>query len=1011
MSEPLGHLLRDGLAVHTIPAGRPFLADLAGELTRAYAGDPAGLSRVTLYLPSRRAVREVQSAFLDARPGEAAMLLPRLRPLGDVDEEDLLASGTPTDAEAALAPAAEGVERRLVLARFLRRARAAQGLPVPGWPASLMAADELARLLDEFHTANVGFDALAGLVTDDAVPDGAAHWQHSLDFLRVVTEVWPAWLGQQGRVDGAARRRQLLDALAEGATDAGGPVIVAGSLGTIPATARFMARVAGLPRGAVVLPGLDTSLDDDAWEAIEPPHPQALFKALLRDHLGGLGRRAVTPWPCEGDRRASRRAFLSLILRPAEATDDWHGRMTRFGNAGDVTEATRGLRTAVARSEDEEAGFVALLMREALEEPGKTCTLVTPDRTLARRVRSKLATWDVAVDDSGGTPLQGTFRGTYLRAVARWLADPSDPVALCEVTAHPLCRLGQKRSGHERRARALNRALRGQRPPAGFEGLERLLRSEALRVPNEREGAREDALSLVADMREAAAPFLGAASTPERLQGHLECAQAMAATPEQEGEARLWRYEDGEGLAVHLSTLLRAEAVLPDCALVEYADVFDTLVTGPVVRPRGGHPRLAILGLLEARLQHADRIILAGLNEGVWPDGARADPFLSRPMRAVLGLASPEMIIGRAAHDFSQLAAHPEVWLTRSARSGRSPAEASRWMVRFESFARAAGADTDDAPRLRAHLASLHAHQGQATPASAPEPRPPVEARPRSFSISEVETLLRDPYAIYARRVLDLPALDRVDRTMDAAIKGTFYHAVFHRYAERWRDEAPGDAASALTSIAEELFEDHGVPASLRALWRPQMALGFEAFAAFDAHARAEGGRAHAEVAGEWTFEHGGASYTVRGRADRIDLRPDGTLSIVDYKTGSVPTVSQGERFNPQLALTALMARAGGFEAAGVPGAETYRAAFLDSLPSKRARSVFSSAHSVEGDEAREHVEAAERGFREWLSHFADPDSPYRSQPRAFMQSRYGDYDHLARRGEWAGAEAEAEGA
>ena len=1006
MTEPLARIFRDGLAVHTIPAGRPFLADLAGVLVRAYADDPVGLSRVTLYLPSRRAVREMQSAFLGTRGGEGAMLLPRLRPLGDVDEEDLLAAGTPTEAEAMLAPQADALERRLILARFLRAGR----VPTPAWPAALAAADELGTLLDAFHTAGVDFGALSALAHDD-VPNGAAHWERSLAFLRVVTEQWPNVLAAEGRVDGARRRRELLDALTEGVAKAAGPVIVAGSLGTIPATARFMAAVAGLPRGAVVLPGLDLGLDEAAWDEIEPPHPQALFKTLLAEHFGGLPRGAVTAWPCADDAQddqGPRRGFLSLILRPAEATDDWHGRMSDFAKERVMDRATAGLRTAVAADEDEEAGFLAVLMRETLEAPGRTCTLVTPDRTLARRVQAKLKTWGLAVDDSGGTPLEGTFRGTYLRAVARWLCAPADPVALCAVTGHPLCRLGQTKSEHERAARALNRILRGQPPQPGFAGLERALADEAARVPALYEGQREAARALVARMKAAAAPFLVADDIAERLSAHVACAQAMAATPEAEGEVRLWRYEDGEGLATHLSALMGCGATLPDCSCSEYADVFDALIGGPVVRPRGGHPRLAILGLLEARLHHADRIVLAGLNEGVWPDGARTDPFLSRPMRQALGLPSPEMTIGRAAHDFSQLAAAPEVWLTRSARAGRSPAEASRWMIRFESFARAANADTDDAPRLRAVLAALHRHDGAPEPARAPAPRPPVEARPTRFSISEVETLLRDPYAIYARRILDLPVLERAARTMDAAIKGTFYHAVFHRYAER-HAEAPGDVAAALTGIAEELFAAHGITPDLRALWRPQMALGFKAFALFDAQARAEGTTPHAEVRGEWSFDHQGTTYHVRGRADRIDVRPDGQLMITDYKTGTVPTVSQGEKFNPQLALTALIARAGGFARAdGAPldPGETYRAAFLDSLPSKAPKDAFSGASKVEGDKAREHIEAAEAGFRAWLEHFADPANPYLSQPRAFMLSRFGDYDHLARRGEWAGARA-----
>ncbi|MBB4657565.1 double-strand break repair protein AddB [Parvularcula dongshanensis] len=1011
MGTPLDMLLRPTPALYTIPAGRPFLRELAGPIVDAYKDDPLALADLTIFLPNRRATRALTMAFLDHTDGEGAMLLPRLRALGDVDEEDLLVTGAPLEAEASLPPAAEGIERRLVLARFLRRARQAQGHPVPAWPAALAAADELGKLLDDFHTEGVPFDRLATLVDDDAVPQGAAHWAQSLEFLKVVTEVWPAWTTAQGRIDGAARRRHVMDALTEHVAAAPGPVIVAGSLGTIPATARFMAKVAELDNGLVVLPGLDADLDERAWSEIEPPHPQALFKALLANAFDGLDREAVAAWPsaAEDAGGARRRGFLSLVLRPAETTDDWYGRMQRFREGGGVGIATGGMKVATARSEDEEAEFIALLLRETLETPEETAILVTPDRVLARRVQAKLARWDVSVDDSGGTPLAGTYRGTFLRAVARWLADPSDPVALRAVTVHDLCRLGETARQAGSDARALDRRLRGARPGPGFEGLRRAIRDDARRVPNERADARDRALALVDRLEAAAAPFLAARTPGDRLQAHIEVAQRLCETEKEGGDARLWRYEDGEALAVHLSTLLRHEAVLPDLGegVGGYPDLFDALSSGPVVRPRGGHPRLQILGLLEARLQHADRIILAGLNEGVWPDDARTDPFLSRPMRQALGLPSPEMIIGRAAHDFSQLAAAPRVWLTRSAKAGRNPAKPSRWMVRFESFLAAEDglAPIDDAPRLRAALTGLHGHDGAPTPCEKPRPCPPLEARPKTFSLSEIDTFLRDPYAIYAKRTLDLKALDAPGRPLDAGLKGTFYHAVFERFSKAWIDERPTDVAGTLTRFAEGLFEEWHVPVSIRALWRPRMRTGFEAFAAFDAAARAEGRLAKAEVEGEMRLTVEGVEYVVRGRADRIDLGEDGRASIFDYKTGQVPTMRQAKLFNPQLALTALMLKEGGFTELGP--LEARRIAYLDSLPTRMPKEPFPKDHGAWDDALAEHLAEAEAGFRAWLAHFANEATPYESKPRAFMAKDYGDYDHLARRGEWAAAEAE----
>ena len=1029
----LASLFRDGPCVYTVAPGEPFLPAIAERLLAAYADDPLGLADVTLYLPSRRAKREMASAFLAATEGETALFLPSLRALGDVDEEDLILAGAPLDAETSLPPPADGLERRLVLARFLRRARQAAGEPVPGWPAALLAADELGRVLDEFHTEGVCLSKLQTLAQDTDVPLGAEHWQRSLDFLKVVTEVWPAWIAQQHRMDGAERRRRLMEAMRpEGVPGRAGegPIIVAGSLGTVPATARFMRRVAEAPNGIVVLPGMDLTLDQEAWEAIEPPHPQALFHQLLRrfedcswpDGRRGLARGDVQPW-CGEAAVSPRAAFLTLALRPAEATSDWHGRLHGFKREHEASAALEGLSIATAETEDEEAGFVALLMRETLATPGRTCTLVTPDRNLARRVRSKLKLWQVEVDDSGGVPLGGTYRGTFMRAVARWLCDVSDPVALAEVCGHTLCRIGEKAGIHERDARALNRALRGVRPGPGFDGLRRLLGSEGFRVT----GRRADeviprALALIDRLEAAAAPFLAARGAAEQLQAHVAVAQALATAVREDGETRLWRYEDGEALAILMADLLAQEALLPQDPC-DYADLFDALIAGPVVRKRGGHPRLAILGLLEARLQHADRVILAGLNEGVWPAEPRADAFLSRPMRATLGLPSPEMVVGRTAHDFAQLAAAPEVILTRSKRQGTKPADASRWLVRLESFVAAVGQHEarDRAPELRAWLARLHGlAPGEAvTPAAAPAPRPPVEIRPDRFSVSEVGTLVRDPYAIYARKVLDLPALGALTSgVVDAREKGEFYHEVFARFAERWRKAAPPDPVRALTELSEGLMAERAMPDALRALWRPRLRVAFETYAQMDKEARERGDLVGTEIGGAWAFERGGRSYTLTARADRIDVGPDGRAAIIDYKTGNVPSMNQAvATLSPQVALTAIMVREGAFADHGLPsGTDCWGAGFVRSLPSEAPSEVLkhSSTFAHSGGSGRsvaleDALRDAERGFLSWLDHFADPDTPYLSQPRPQFRNDYGDYDHLARRGEWS-AQADGEG-
>jgi len=154
-------------------------------------------------------------------------------------------------------------------AAFLGPQATAAGANTPAQAAHLAA--ELARLMDMVETENVALDGLAQLVPEEF----SVHWQDTIEFLKIVTEAWPAHLAETGLLSPAARRNQAILAEAErlAATPPQGPVIVAGVTGSIPATVELMRAVAGLPQGAIVLPGLDPHLDDESWETIVPGHP------------------------------------------------------------------------------------------------------------------------------------------------------------------------------------------------------------------------------------------------------------------------------------------------------------------------------------------------------------------------------------------------------------------------------------------------------------------------------------------------------------------------------------------------------------------------------------------------------------------------------------------------------------------------------------------------------------------------------------------------------------------
>ncbi|HEC90568.1 MAG TPA: double-strand break repair protein AddB, partial [Alphaproteobacteria bacterium] len=353
-------------AVFSIAAGVPFTDALAqGVLDEADGA--TDLSATRILLPTRRACRALGDAFL-RRSGGRATLLPRMTALGEVDDDELALttwSFTAPDINSGdIPPVIPGLKRQLLLSRLIM-ALDRDGT-TPDQAARL--AVELARLLDQVHTERLSLGDMAGLVPDAF----AEHWQKTLKFLTILTEHWPGVLAAEEAIDPAARRNLLLDAQGR-AWKANPPdfqVIAAGSTGSIPATANLLGVIAALPRGRVVLPGLDPALSDDAWKALKPSHPQYGMGRLL-DHLK-IQPADVRPWQAAGFARtpSARGALINAALRPAGHA------LEKALDGG----ALKGLERLDCAEPGQEATVIALIMRRTLETPGRTCALVTPDR-------------------------------------------------------------------------------------------------------------------------------------------------------------------------------------------------------------------------------------------------------------------------------------------------------------------------------------------------------------------------------------------------------------------------------------------------------------------------------------------------------------------------------------------------------------------------------------------------------------------------------------------------------
>ncbi|BBK34972.1 double-strand break repair protein AddB [Allostella sp. ATCC 35155] len=1021
--------------IFSIPAGVPFVDALAEGLMAEAGGDPLRLAEMTVLLPTRRAGRALREAFL-RQSGGRPLLLPRMTPLGDVDADELVLApadeaGPDGGLESPLAIG--GLARQILLARMVLAWGAAQppeeagpaGAPSPGQAAAL--AGELARLLDQLQTEGTDPARLAELGGDFA-----HHWERTLSFLGILTDAWPAVLQERDLADPAARRDDLLRRQADRwrRSPPAGPVYAAGSTGSIPATAELLAVVARLPAGALILPGLDNRGDPLLWPQIarDPTHPQHGMAVLL-DRLG-VAPHTVPDWPWPAGATTSPRARLvGEALRPADATEvwtrpDWQQTVRLTSDVLDA--ALDGVARIDCPGPHEEAGVVALLLREVLETPGRTGALVTTDRTLARRVAAELARWGVAIDDSAGTPLDQTPPGTFLRLLAAALGAAAAPVPLLALLKHPLAAGGMAEGRFRRRVRRLELAvLRGPRPAPGLAGTAAALDAAAAVLPaGHRQAGGLGALGRFArDLDQRTLPFAEALAAPAvplaaLVRSHIAAAEALAATEREPGAARLWRGEAGEAAARFVADLLDAAADFPEMPGAAYPGLFEALAGAVAVRPAyGSHPRLHIWGPLEARLQQADRVILGSLNEGTWPGIARSDPWLSRPMRAKLGLPPPERRIGLAAHDFVQAATAAEVFLTRAIKVEGTPTVPSRWLLRLDTMLSALGRAMPKAPAPRVWQQRLDDRDPgpagvpvprRARPLPPPRPAPPVALRPRSLRVTEIETWLSDPYAIYARHLLGLRALDDIDMDPGAAERGVMIHGALDRFVALHPPPRPlpADARERLLALGREALAELLQRPIVRAFWWPRFERIADWFLAEEAARRTEVRESWTECNGSWTIPGPAGPFRLSGRADRIDRLGAGGALIIDYKTGSVPSkaaVDQGRA--PQLPLEAAMVAAGAF--AGVPQQPVSGLAYWRLSGAAPAGEILSIAESRERVEAL--AAAARDGLAELVARFDDPATPYLAQPRPDWVPRFSDYAHLARVAEWADGGAEDE--
>lgn len=967
-------------AVYTMPSTLPFARVLAQGLLVRTKDDPKSLSQIRVLLPTRRACRVVQQAFLRESEG-AALLLPKLQPLGEADPEEMvLTMPDPSLVQEFLdiPPAIPEMKRQIMMAGLIHEAQDISK------PHALKLAKALCQLLDELYTEMLSLDDLTTLAPDAF----SEHWQIILSFLKDFRDSWPKKLGEIGMIEKVDRHNRLLSAWTKAWQD--NPpqtlIIAAGMTGSIPAAADFLKVIKGLPQGEIILPGLDPFMAPEDQVLIEESHPQY---GLIR-LLSGLETQAqhVQYWPdLNGlgyQQNTGIEFLLSETMRPASSTQRWQDLIQQDKIA---SKDLNKLSQIDVQTPQEEALCIALILREALEVPNQTAKLITADRFLARRVQEILKRWDIEIDDSAGAPIFNTTRGNFIMQVLEAVQDGFDPVSLLGLMKNQWF-ASPDEENIRAQIRRLDQDMRG------------IFTKDLLNELCEKNPLLARTVEQLQRLR-----HTHTLSLKDWVKLHIDVAQILATTPIKDGIQRLWSGEDGDALSAFFTDVMiygvEEGAQAQTYHFNEYKEILESLGGDVVVRARyGAHARLSILGVMESRLSDADIVVLGGLNEGKWPPAPKADPWLSRQMREKIALPTSEQRIGFSAHDFTQQFGAKKIYMTRASKQDGTLTLPSRWLTRLKTVLKAMDKldDLDGGEAYMSWGTQIDQWAGDIEPFSRPAPKPPIEARPTQISVTGVEAWMRDPYSVYAKYILNLRPLDALNMQADAALRGSIIHDTLHAYIKDHMREWPENAAQEMMDVAHDMAKARGFETPQSLDWWARLEALIAWFAVEELRWRAKGHEPlKLEHEGKVTIEE----MTITAKADRIEKLEGGALGVIDYKTGKVQRPADAKRgYLPQLPLEALIAYDGGFE--DIPSAAVGYIAFWQLIGDTKTVGEYKQIEPDKDSDFDSFIEDTRQGVANLIRAFAKADTPYLSLPLADKVPLYRNYDHLARVKEWA---------
>ena len=960
--------------VFGIPLGSDYPREFVNGLTQRYADRPPHeIARINVIVNTAR----MRSRLVEIFSEQKSVLLPRLHLIGDLKNfahGDFAAYETNTLGE------------KFELIRLVSGLLNAQPNFAP--KSSLFSlSDSLQSLMNEIVEEGVSANDLIEL----NVQDQSGHWRNALEFLKIIF----GYLDNQNGQIAASSLKDQKDKLTKNWSNNPilDPVYVLGSTGSRKPTLDLMAAVCNLPKGHIILPGFDFDAPQSMWSHLlsdraSEDHPQYRLAKVVE--TCGTQPKDVANWTT-ATINTDRSSLISLSLRPAPVTDSWMREGPKLAN---LIQATEDITLLEATSKRQEALAIALRLRKAIDD-GITATLITPDREISRYVSSIMTRWDITPDDSAGIPLSLTPVGRFLRETATLLSDNVKTSQIFAILKHPLCHNGNNRGEHLRLTRDLELFLRKD----GIVSLTPDLMKEWSEKQSSQLAAQwtDWFLQCFVNLLEP-----GVQSFATWLQKHIALSDNIAngSDDTNAGEKQFWQGASGAPIRQIIDRLNETNETTLKCELRDYIGIFKGLLAQDSLRETTTtHPRVLIWGTLEARVQGADLYILSGLNEGTWPEIGDSDPWLNRQMRKDAGLRVPERKIGLSAHDYQQLICQKNVWITRSIRSNDAETVPSRWVNRLLNLLN--GLPNQQGPIALEHMRKRGANWLELSESvdnalndefskstMRPAPCPPLSARPKSLAVTDIRTLIRDPYSIYAKHILRLRRLNPLNAIPDARMRGTIVHEVLENYFHEWPNLSENQRRERFAEILEANLHRSVPWPSTQVFWRNRLDNVTNWLIDGEIERRKTAQPIGFEASGR--LEIPDLNFSVRAIADRIDQRSDGSLVIYDYKTGAAPTERQQLFFDKQLYLLALLAEQSGFK--NIEPNAVYSAAFIGlGTPPK----------VVKMPSEKERIDTAYQKLRQLISRYQETDQGYTARRALFKSDDFSDYDHLSRYGEW----------